>query len=169
MRINFVHWLLILCVLNRLNAELNPIRHLLALVGAHHIVHVSRVRVGIDFNLSFCLLNFEVVSNLFGICGHYHSVVWFRTNCESLQLSNKWQDLFSLSQSLTWQTIAEKYTRNIHSSKWVYIRCLTLGDMAKFREIDYCFLISVYPSVRPHGTNRLPLDGFPPNLIFEYF
>ena len=32
-------------VINPLNAELNPIRHLLALVGAHHIVHVSRVRV----------------------------------------------------------------------------------------------------------------------------
>jgi hypothetical protein len=31
--------------LNTLNAELNPIRHLLALVGAHHILHVSRVRV----------------------------------------------------------------------------------------------------------------------------
>ena len=28
-----------------LNAELNPICHLLALVGAHHIFHVSRVRV----------------------------------------------------------------------------------------------------------------------------
>ena len=30
--------------INPLNAELNPIRHLLALVGARHIVHVSRVR-----------------------------------------------------------------------------------------------------------------------------
>ena len=30
---------------NPLNAELNPIRHLLALVGARHIVHVSGVRV----------------------------------------------------------------------------------------------------------------------------
>ena len=30
---------------NPLNAELNPIRHLLALVGARHIVHVSRIRV----------------------------------------------------------------------------------------------------------------------------
>ena len=28
-----------------LNAKLNPIRHLLALVGAHHILHVSGVRV----------------------------------------------------------------------------------------------------------------------------
>jgi hypothetical protein len=33
--------------INPLNAELNPIRHLLALVGARHIVHVSRIRVKI--------------------------------------------------------------------------------------------------------------------------
>jgi hypothetical protein len=31
--------------LNPLNAELNPICYLLALLGAHHILHVSRVRV----------------------------------------------------------------------------------------------------------------------------
>jgi hypothetical protein len=30
---------------NPLNAELNPIRHLQALVGAYHFVNVSRVRV----------------------------------------------------------------------------------------------------------------------------
>ena len=30
---------------NPLNAELNPICHLLALAGAHHFVHVSRLRV----------------------------------------------------------------------------------------------------------------------------
>ena len=32
------------CCLNPSNAELNPIRHLLALVGARHIVHVSGTR-----------------------------------------------------------------------------------------------------------------------------
>jgi len=30
---------------NPLNAELNPICHLLALLGAHPIFHVSRIRV----------------------------------------------------------------------------------------------------------------------------
>ena len=30
--------------LNALNAELNPICHLLTLLGAHHILHVSRIR-----------------------------------------------------------------------------------------------------------------------------
>ena len=32
-------------VINPLNADLNPICHLLALLGAHHILHVSRIRV----------------------------------------------------------------------------------------------------------------------------
>jgi len=34
-----VHWF------NSLNAELNPICYLLALLGAHHFLHVSRIRV----------------------------------------------------------------------------------------------------------------------------
>jgi len=32
-------------VFNPLNAELNPTCHLLAVLGAHHILHVSRERV----------------------------------------------------------------------------------------------------------------------------
>ena len=36
-----------------LNTELNPICHLLALVGAHHIVHVSKVRVNVGLPSSF--------------------------------------------------------------------------------------------------------------------
>ena len=32
---------------NPLNAELNPICYLLALLGAHHFLHVSRIRVKI--------------------------------------------------------------------------------------------------------------------------
>jgi hypothetical protein len=31
--------------IDSLNAELNPICHLLALLGAHHILHVSEIRV----------------------------------------------------------------------------------------------------------------------------
>ena len=45
-------WIFVSCYgkvlpFNPLNAELNPIRHLLALIGARHIVHVSRGRVKI--------------------------------------------------------------------------------------------------------------------------
>jgi hypothetical protein len=31
--------------INPFNAELNPINHLLALLRAHHILHISRIRV----------------------------------------------------------------------------------------------------------------------------
>ena len=33
------------CCINPLNAELNPICYLLALLGTHHFLHVSRIRV----------------------------------------------------------------------------------------------------------------------------
>jgi hypothetical protein len=39
---------------NPLNAELNPIRDLLALVGARHIVHVSRIRANYFIALTVC-------------------------------------------------------------------------------------------------------------------
>jgi hypothetical protein len=41
--------------INPLNAELNPICHLMALLGAHHIFHVSRIRVNPVFTLSLCI------------------------------------------------------------------------------------------------------------------
>ena len=40
-------------IVNPLNAELNPICYLLALLGAHHFLHVSRIRVK---SLTFRLL-----------------------------------------------------------------------------------------------------------------
>jgi len=42
-----VEILLVSVFINTLNAELKPICHLLALLGAHHILHVSRIRVNI--------------------------------------------------------------------------------------------------------------------------
>ena len=45
----------ILRLLNPLNVELNPIRHLLALVGARHIVKVNRIRVNLPSSIYFTL------------------------------------------------------------------------------------------------------------------
>ena len=46
--------------INALNAELNPICHLVALLGFHHILHVGRIRVktlpyGYIHHLSHCI------------------------------------------------------------------------------------------------------------------
>ena len=40
---------MLIILFNPLNAELNPICHVLALIGAHHILHVSRVRVKLHY------------------------------------------------------------------------------------------------------------------------
>jgi len=56
-RISYCYVLYVTCfsfvLLNLLNAELNPICHLLALLGAHHIFHVSRIRVNCEL---YCLV-----------------------------------------------------------------------------------------------------------------
>jgi hypothetical protein len=44
-----------------------------------------------------------------------------------------------------------------------------LGEFAKLRKATISFVMSVRPSVRPHETTLLPLDGFWWNLVFEYF
>jgi len=54
--------------LNPLNAELNPICHLLALLGAHHILHVSRIRVNYEH---FC---FDMA--LVGVMVNMHMLVF---------------------------------------------------------------------------------------------
>jgi len=51
---------------NPLNAELNPICHLLALLGAHNIFHVSRIRVNevvTKYNLRSGVLTVVTMNN----------------------------------------------------------------------------------------------------------
>ena len=43
--------------LNPLNAELHPICHLLALLGAHHILHIGRISLNIQIMLGTALAN----------------------------------------------------------------------------------------------------------------
>jgi hypothetical protein len=49
-------------VFNPLNAELNPIRHLLALAGARHFVNVSRIRVNNLFTTCQTCVGRQVIS-----------------------------------------------------------------------------------------------------------
>jgi len=48
-------------VFNPLNAELNPICYLLALLGAHPILHVSRIRVKHLLNMIWTLFFFKSI------------------------------------------------------------------------------------------------------------
>ena len=65
--------------INPLNAELNPICHLLALLGAHHILHVSRIRVKADFQELGCRgMDWRALVNAVMKCGEF--LVWLKTS-----------------------------------------------------------------------------------------
>jgi hypothetical protein len=52
--------------------------------------------------------------------------------------------------------------------KVTHIYCTFIGTFAKLLKATISFM-SIRPSVCPHGTTRLPLDGFLLNLISEIF
>jgi hypothetical protein len=53
-----------LLTFNPVKADLNPIHHLLALLGAHHILHISRIRVNSKYHDSYTYVHYQ----LLGIC-----------------------------------------------------------------------------------------------------
>jgi len=73
--------------LNPLNAELNPICHLLALLGAHHILHVSRIRVKGYFNPLNAELN--PICHLLALLGAHHILHVSRIRVNDYHLFNK--------------------------------------------------------------------------------
>ena len=55
----------VICTINPLNAKLNPICHLQALLGAHHILHDSRVMVKTVTTHNECCINTAGVTFLY--------------------------------------------------------------------------------------------------------
>jgi hypothetical protein len=51
-------------IINPLNAELNTTCHLLALLGAHLILHVSRIRVNYSPFIQRCCLVTDIFTNI---------------------------------------------------------------------------------------------------------
>jgi len=66
-------WFRVLTYINPLNAELNPICHLLALFGARRIFHVSDVRVNTDMrHLTTGIRSEECVDRQFRRCANVY-------------------------------------------------------------------------------------------------
>ena len=67
LRCNFcglTHFIYLHPLFNPSNADLNPIRHLLALLGTHHNLHVSRIRVNSKYHDLYTQVHYQ----LLGIC-----------------------------------------------------------------------------------------------------
>ena len=97
--------------LNPLNTKLNPICHLLALLGAHPILHISRIRVNVLYvvriffvktNLNPLNTELDPICHLLALLGAHHilhvsririNVIWFYlivANCLIYSCLNNW-------------------------------------------------------------------------------
>ena len=63
---------------------------------------------------------------------------------------------------------ATRFSYCLRKKRRKKLRCKLLDAFVKLRKTTIRFM-SVRPSLCPHGTTRLSLDGFPWNLIFQYF
>jgi len=70
--------------------------------------------------------------------------------------------------------LCDYYRHSYHNSSVKSVKnlaqlpCLALGALEKLRKANISFVMSVRPSIFPHGTTGLPLYGFSLNLIFVY-
>jgi len=72
-------------IINPLNAELNPICYLLALLGAHHFLHVSRIRVNTYvMHLLVWILNCTYFFIVVPCCMLFQSLLYCSNSCTSL-------------------------------------------------------------------------------------
>jgi hypothetical protein len=77
----YMHSVLTLCFfvtrINPLNTELNPICYLLALLGAHHFLHVSRIRVNVDTKRHTRKLTFmQLLEMLFDLKSYLYTLLF---------------------------------------------------------------------------------------------
>jgi hypothetical protein len=79
--------------------------------------------------------------------------LWFSECTKIVSLSRSNRSVFVMeTECVYWEVEAE-----------------SLGAFAILRKATISFIMSVRPSIQPHGTTWPPLDGFSRYLIFEYF
>jgi len=93
---------------NPLNAELNPICHLLALLGAHHIFHISRVRVNRN-SFKISLIKNYVSCKKSALSENRVNMSEKRQICEACGNAGKNSNMAKIRQTLT---LSNRQSRN---------------------------------------------------------
>jgi len=114
--------------INPLNAELNPICYLLALLGAHHFLQVSRIRVNIViekinkwFQASLLILNFNKTNYLQFMAKPKLAVdihISYKANLINNTYSTNFLGL-TLDSTLSWKTHIDQLSSKLNSACYV--------------------------------------------------
>jgi len=98
-----------------LNAELNPICHLLVLLGAHHILHISRIRVK-PFNTVILVYRDHKMVN----CVMQHHLLSLQIDLQFPVVTPKqgtsWCNAHNLCSSHTSNNISDSHSCNMMAS-----------------------------------------------------
>jgi len=113
--------------INPLNAELNPICHLLALIGTHHIVHISGVRVK-ELNDLYCSPNIIRMIKSMGWAGHVARMGRGELHTEFERGSQREREKFIRKKA--------KYTRHDYKIQTARLQN-THGTITKYTRHDY--------------------------------
>jgi hypothetical protein len=111
---------------------------------------------------------------------HQHSFAWI-TTCNAIRKGGSVQIIPAFTLTInkleglffTYSYDAMSRVRNNSNIKIFFtqkqVKDQFLGTFGKLRKATISFVMSGRPSVCPHGTTRLPLDGFWRNLMFDFF
>ena len=96
-----------------LNTKLNPICYLLTLLGAHHILHVSRMIKVTKVNLSLC----KAKRHIFGMEAWLHSYL----PRHDLEMSRQLRDLADIFQGGKYPQVPAEFSSKVRKNNFIYI------------------------------------------------
>jgi hypothetical protein len=149
-----------------LNVKLNPICHLVALLGAHHIWHVRGLRV--KFWILYVVHNFIIVVSL-KHCKFHIITIHCSLNINKVQFSGKSEQFFKYTSYCPWVRRLLKYviqqavSVNLHILLLLYI----IGDRGStvVKVLRYSWETAVAQCLRYCATNRNVAVSIPDGVI----
>ena len=110
--------------INPLNAELNPICHFLAVLGAHHILHVSRIRVNDFVKIYSYFCSCIVVYIYIYVCVYIYTHIYTHTHiyiyifffCQQTVYITSMTDTYCCVYSTRLLIMDSRSVRNMQSS-----------------------------------------------------
>jgi hypothetical protein len=137
-------------VINSLNAQLNPIHHLLALLGAHPILHISGVRV--EHKLCAFIFSTSVVWNILTIRSTRQDIVTNKTLSRNVQRASTlcaWRHT-ATCRSHGYNALGDAPWRRQPFLRSI-MQALATEEVEKVGKVEYCGSIRTLRSLPDQG------------------
>jgi len=148
----FVYFLRLLeSLIKPLNAQLNPICHLLALLGSHHILHVNRIRVKKTHNNRIKVKTCNALLHTLLVRIRYYLKAALRYKFLILDTYNSGHTIFTSTR--IWGSVVIFRNHKGSASKEVWAKPICFNSFLIYGEILQCmskhsvFCLKLFPSL----------------------